>query len=135
MKNFPSTVVASARSSTFSFSQCLQDVYIPTLGICLHCVRACSSSCAPFISEDILLFCVLRVEGAELKNDVYLLSWCWLLSKACSLADWASSVNEAHCMENINPASTAHLVSNCSCYVTQQLLRVDSRSLCFCSSG
>lgn len=26
-----------------------------------------------------------------------------VLFKACSLADWASSVNEAHCMGNINP--------------------------------
>lgn len=134
-KKFPSRVVASARSSTFSLSQCLQNVYIPTLGIFLHCVGACSSSCAPFISEDILLSCVLRVEGAELRNNVHLLSWCWCSSRHAGLQTGQARWMNQTAWKISKQCSTAHLVSNCSCYVTQQFLRADNRSLCFCSSG
>lgn len=134
-KKFPLRVVASARSSTFSLFQCLQDVYISTLGTCLHCVGVCSSSCAPFISEDILLFCVQRVEGAELKNNVHLLSWCRCSSRHAALQTGQAWWMKHTAWEISKQCSTAHLVSNCSCYVAQQFLRADSRSLSFCSSG
>lgn len=98
-KTFPSSLVANA-SLTFSLSQWMQDAYIPTLRICLHCVGACSSHCAPFISEDILLCANSRRNRVQKLCTFIILAS--VLFKARSLAEWACLVNEAHCMGNTN---------------------------------